>query len=793
MAPEAGAGPVKLLRLGWVAFAAYLGVALFLTGPSFLGQESLGPYSAVDCCDDMFKPGDPPRRPTFDDPSAAVQDYPRERLFVRGVRRGHLSEWNPFVGAGTPLWAEQGGPFFPLKLPLLLWPNLTGVYVFLTLRLVLAALGAFYLARARGRSAKVAFAAGLLFELSGAMVAQLSFVVASGLCVLPWAAFGAQKLAAGAWRAGVLASAIALAAAFHGGHPTIGLLVWLAFAVAVAMHATHRLFARRRGEAGRIVAGGALAGVLGAALAAPVLLPLRALEQEALSYKLTSSGNWSWQDARTKNVLIAPVALFAPSLYDEYREARVWLWPWPFSPALGVLALVLALAALPFAFDAALCGLGVVGAILSTGPPGFSFLPDVPLLGYILPYYCWGLVVLPLTQAAAEMVELLATRRGRIAGLVSLGVVAAAAWWFLPRLPNYLHLNIRPAKIFDARMQDPEVRNRVYFPYGLAAAALLGGWAISRTRFGRHAGLVVALVAAGEALVNDARVIGETPTRVLGAPPSTAVQFLQQGLTDGQGRFHALPVLLGRPNFLALYRIPDIRYSGPLPLRRLTDYFAAMRLPKLYFVMHFPPVTVSPLLDLAAVRFVAMPRKGTPPSGQFWLMPAYADSRITIYRNVAALPRVRVVRSIIPVPDRAAASAYLQALTLNLAHAGRDLPVALEPSEDGHAPAPVPAVLAPDAVEIDPSSYSDRLVLSAELGAPGYVLVADAYMRGWRAMVDGAEVPIHPANLLFRAVPVPAGKHRVVFEYRPPALRHGAMLFVAGVLGLGVVARRRRS
>jgi hypothetical protein len=73
---------------------------------------------------------------------------------------------------------------------------------------------------------------------------------------------------------------------------------------------------------------------------------------------------------------------------------------------------------------------------------------------------------------------------------------------------------------------------------------------------------------------------------------------------------------------------------------------------------------------------------------------------------------------------------------------------------------------------------SDRLSLEASAGAPGYLVVAEAYHRGWRATVDGRPAAVMPANALFRAVAVPAGRHRVEMVYRPQSV----------LLGLGISA-----
>src|SRR4029453_7291072 len=80
--------------------------------------------------------------------------------------------------------------------------------------------------------------------------------------------------------------------------------------------------------------------------------------------------------------------------------------------------------------------------------------------------------------------------------------------------------------------------------------------------------------------------------------------------------------------------------------------------------------------------------------------------------------------------------------------------------------------------------------VQATLAAPGLVVLADSYARGWRATVDGVPARIFATNHLFRGVPAPAGAHLVRFEYRPRSLQIGALLTLARALGLAPLARR---
>ena len=88
---------------------------------------------------------------------------------------------------------------------------------------------------------------------------------------------------------------------------------------------------------------------------------------------------------------------------------------------------------------------------------------------------------------------------------------------------------------------------------------------------------------------------------------------------------------------------------------------------------------------------------------------------------------------------------------------------------------------------------SNALAVEVEAGAPGYLVVVEAFHAGWKAFVDGEETGVLRANALFRAVPVGTGRHQVVFEYRSPAAFRGAMsTLLTGAAVLALAAGRRR-
>ncbi len=79
--------------------------------------------------------------------------------------------------------------------------------------------------------------------------------------------------------------------------------------------------------------------------------------------------------------------------------------------------------------------------------------------------------------------------------------------------------------------------------------------------------------------------------------------------------------------------------------------------------------------------------------------------------------------------------------------------------------------------------------------APGWAIFTDGWARGWSARVDGRPAPLLSANLAQRAVPLPAGSHRVELTYRPPGFLAGVVVSGLGWLSLlawAVLAWRRR-
>lgn len=84
----------------------------------------------------------------------------------------------------------------------------------------------------------------------------------------------------------------------------------------------------------------------------------------------------------------------------------------------------------------------------------------------------------------------------------------------------------------------------------------------------------------------------------------------------------------------------------------------------------------------------------------------------------------------------------------------------------------------------------DRVRVETEAGAAAWLVLAEGYDAGWKASVDGRAEPVRRANVAFRAVRVPAGRHRIELVYRPASVRYGAWLTALALVLAAVVAAR---
>jgi hypothetical protein len=187
------------------------------------------------------------------------------------------------------------------------------------------------------------------------------------------------------------------------------------------------------------------------------------------------------------------------------------------------------------------------------------------------------------------------------------------------------------------------------------------------------------------------------------------------------------------------------------------------------------------LLRLGAVsRVVALHDPGEAGLRLASALPSLAGDALRVFQVEGALPRARLVGRV-QVADGAAAFHALA-----------------EPAFD-----PAVEAVVESGVPLDTPAFQgsarwlerrpDRLRLETTSSGDGLLVLADAYDPGWRATVDGARAPVLRANVAFRGVAVPGGRHTVELVYRPLSVVWGLSLSLAALVATGLLVVRDRA
>ena len=751
-----------------------------------------------------------PRNGLIGDP--VMQFMPWRRFASDELRAGRLPFWNPHAFAGSPLLGNsQSAVFDPLSLPYLLVrePVRASVWVAL-LRLWVAGLGAWLLARRLGLSAGGAALAGVTYSCGGFMVVWLLFPHASSAAWFPFALLAAEAIAAGRLARGVGGLAATLAAAILGGHVEVAFYSGLAAGLYT--------LARRAQLAGwrprsLIASGGAVAaaGLLALAIAAVHVLPFfGALSQGTLAgsrVQLSRSVRPSWGVPIARLALQAFPYLYGRPLLGEvsFSSARTNFCEHSgtYVSLLGAILAVLGAATARRGSPArSLAMVGGLAWLYSAwfGPlvaiaarlPVFNVLPPgrvsfVALLaGALLAGFGLDRLRTPLSGRARRALTISAL--ALIAGAV---VALAALWWTSGGAPGWRIVAAALARaptralfvgdehlLAAAFPRAATVFARAFLaPWGLIAF-LSACFLLSGARLGRAAVPGAVAVAACDLLAfghgfNPAVPVAWT------YPHTAALDELHRVAGDGR----VLVLDWGLPANLATYYGLDdvVGYDaiGRARIERLLTLAGPFQPGPAQFRLGLFDRYDSPVIDLLGVRAIAATRALETPR----LRLAARVGRTYVYENVRAFQRAFVPAKVVLVRDLDAA--YRVAATSSP-----------DPAETALVEAPTASGLAAGSGRVAWRRLSpDHLEVAATMDRPGVVVVSEAYDPGWRARVDGRDQAVYPCDLALMAVEVPAGSHTVVLRYRPPSWPLALTLSGAGVLVAiaGLVSGRRHT
>jgi hypothetical protein len=684
---------------------------------------------------------------------------PWQKAVRDALIHGRLPLWNPFLLAGEPLLAaEQGAALHPATWIGLLLPAPQAWTLQMSLRLLVALLAAYLLARDLGCREIAALVGAAAWGFSDFVVFWLGYPVTNAIGPFPLLALGLERLARDADRRAVALTVVALLWIILAGHPEM-----LLFSVA-AGGVWFLLWLRRSAPGTRLraVRRALLAGALAVGLSAVQIGPFLEALPQTWEHALRSSW-WAHQKKSTEltQSLARAGTLAVP--YSWGVSGRGQLSPRFATPGAYAGALVFPLAwtglffrGRPRAELAALLGLGLVLWVRLLGPTDLvALLPffDVGVLDYFVFAAVFGLALL-----AALGTERLSRGEGRAAFLVSAAVVAAAilAISFLRR-PEMRALGM-PGDYLRLRL------GWQLLPLG-AAAAFVAGARRSRAAAGACLALVVVSRYA------EGGSVYPTMPKSAYYPAIPALDAVPRGVP---GRIVGLGAML-IPNAATIYGLEDVRGYESMTFRPFYETYSLWSRP-LGSWFNIVDDLDKPFLSFLNVRW-ALALPGTaPPRG--WTVRAKGPGAILL-ENGAALPRAFVPSLLRSIPEPIARLKALGEIDDFSRHGLL--------AEPGGSSDWVPNGEASVSIE----RYSSQaMALAVEAREPSLVATSVTAWKGWKARLDGAAIEPLSYNHAFLAFRVPAGRHRVELRYLPDGFLAGMIVSLLTLAGSLFLLRR---
>ncbi len=703
--------------------------------------------------------------------------FSRIRAFAFGeMARGNLPLWNPHVYSGHPLFGTlQPALLYPPNLVYLLLPISTAMNLDAALHLFLTAFLSFAWARGRGFETRSALLVGAIVALCGAtslrlMAGQLS--VLAGNAWLPAVLLAVERSLERPSPGWLLLGVAALTLQLLAGYP------FCVLATALTAGCVALLRVRRIQRPGPSLAALAVLCVAPLLLAAVQLLPALEVSAESTRAGGTRFAFASRFSFPTENLLTALVPAFFGDLVHIQYWGREYFWD--ASIYFGA----------PVLFLAAFGLRGARARSLDAAPLALLLL--VLALGSELPFYQWLHASVPgfdrfrapskflfaqslfVALLAAEGLEALRRRTepprlalGLAIGLGALLLLLAAAIPLATGSRGEPGLWDRLVKtVAGVRFYTPEfARETASFASGrllraTVPVALLAALLAVCGRRRRAAGFVALLgVAQLFAFAREYR--SEFHPEELRQPELWA--FVESH-RPGRDRFYDFRPTAeswwGQANWAVEAGAHSIWGYDPVQSRRYITFLGSLWRGRY--------VEAQPLQILA----------GEPHPRMAILRTRYVVAEQGVEELSDPLPRFLLLREYRVLDEPGIVETLLE-------ESFDPRRTALLESE----PQPAPDAGGSDGSVRALEESTDHLVLEVELSSPALLLVTDAYAGGWRAFLEtGApqrELPVLPADLVLRAVALPAGAHRLRLEYAPPGFRVGRWISLAS---LGIYA-----
>jgi Bacterial membrane protein YfhO len=761
----------RLTRVSGMAAAALILAPLLATGGVLFHGRVFGPVALAYVNGPLAPMAEQVGVQSVGNPTASdvyAQFLPWHEAVRDSIAHHQWPLWDRFASCGTVLaGAVQSAPYHPVQIIALLLPLRDAVTFTATMLFFIAALSMFLFMRPFVKTESAALFAGVGWMFCDYIIQYAGTAHAMSVAVVPMLLLAARN---GATSPSIRSStllALVLVLLVFSGHPETLLH---AVALAAAYFGLELWLVRGR-QWRRAVLAGLSGGVAALLLSAISILPLiEAIPQtDEVRYRTSPFDTASAGSKRITHHLIAELFPFIEGTagLEVARHAEPIQHPWGGSAYAGTLLFAIGAFGLHRRRDGEqwfFAAVALFGLLIGASTPGLiTLFRSLPLFSIAVnERMIWFAALAFVVLAGRGVDEWLTDERERdpmlaVACLLTAAVIGAAVALALPRL-------------IGAGLSSPYVRTelmRAVLPLLLGAGVVLA----VRPRRAAIALITLLLIVSRAADTELAR--SSVPRRAF-YPPFAGLSLLVGAdpfRVVGQG-----PLLT--PNTAAHYHLEDVRGYHAMTFARFADTYPLWSIKQPVWSNRVEHLD-APMLSMMNVLYaLAIPTAENPPG---WVRRG-SFIGYDILENTRALPRAFVPANVHIVRRSSDALEPMR-------HC-RDFGAEgwIESDEEPHDD-----VNGPGSVTL--RSSGSHFDLHALMVRDGWIIVSEAAWKGWSAIENGRELPIHFADHAFVGVHVGGGEHHVKLVYRPRSFVVGSAISGASALALGILlfsTRKRR-
>ena len=187
-------------------------------------------------------------------------------------------------------------------------------------------------------------------------------------------------------------------------------------------------------------------------------------------------------------------------------------------------------------------------------------------------------------------------------------------------------------------------------------------------------------------------------------------------------------------------------------------------------------------LDIAGVRYIISATKIEVENFAFLSEMTVNDKPVYLYEYTAFPGRFLLYSQVVSVPDE---NSMMQKLVDRSVDLRKEVVVLSKEARPLGRSSPGGKV---EVVSYEPN----RVLLNYDAPEEAFLYASDVFYPGWRAYVDGRRTEVMRANVAFRAIKVPPGRHTVTFRYVPMSFYGGLALTCIGIILCVVMLVRKR-